>query len=86
MLKIPQGDRRHFKKRDVTETHVMNPKADERYLQLPLMLTERCWAFAMQLRQESNTEMRKKFHFIQKLRKACAYSLQLEELCKVCIF
>lgn len=46
------------------------------------MLAERCWAYAMQLRQESNTEPRKKFHLVQKLRKACIYALQLEELCK----
>lgn len=64
---------------------MLTPKADERYLHLPLMLAERCWAYAMQLRQESNTEIRKKFHLVQKLRKACIYALQLEDLCKVCI-
>lgn len=47
------------------------------------MLAERCWAYAMQLRQEANTEPRKKFHLVQKLRKSCGYALQLEELCKV---
>lgn len=26
VLKIPQGDRRHFKKRDVSENHINNPK------------------------------------------------------------
>lgn len=83
VIKLPQGDRRHFKKRDVNETHLLNPKADERYLHINLILTERCWAYAMQLRQESNTEPRKKYHLIQKLRKATAYALQLEELCKV---
>lgn len=62
---------------------MLNPKADERYLHIPLVLAERDWAYAMQLRQESNTEPRKKFHLIQKLRKACVYALQLEELCKV---
>ncbi|CAH1107231.1 unnamed protein product [Psylliodes chrysocephalus] len=82
VLKIPQGDRRHFKKRDVTEAHIINPRADDRFLHIPLMLTERCWAYAMQLRQEANTEPRKKFHLVQKLRKACVYALQLDELCK----
>ncbi|CAH0564212.1 unnamed protein product [Brassicogethes aeneus] len=82
VLKIPQGDRRHFKKRDVTEQHIANSKADERYLQIPLMLSERCWAYAMQLRQEANSEPRKKFHLVQKLRKACTYAMQLDELCK----
>ncbi|KAF5285524.1 hypothetical protein FQR65_LT13222 [Abscondita terminalis] len=46
------------------------------------MLAERNWAYAMQLRQESNTEQRKKFHMIRKLRKACFYALQLQDLCK----
>ncbi|KAJ8941467.1 hypothetical protein NQ318_015946 [Aromia moschata] len=46
------------------------------------MLAERCWAYAMQLRQESNTETRKKFHLVQKLRKSCVYAMQLDELCK----
>lgn len=83
VLKIPQGDRRHFKRRDVTESHLINPRADERLLHIPLVLAERNWAYAMQLRQEANTEPRKRFHLIQKLRKACLYALQLEELCKV---
>lgn len=102
VLKIPQGDRRHFKKRDVTEYHINSSRyltltyysrrniliadvsrADERYLHIPLMLTERCWAYAMQLKQESNTEQRKKFHLVQKLRKACNYALQLDVLCKI---
>lgn len=61
-------------------------RSDERYLHIPLMLSERCWAYAMQLRQESNTEQRKKFHLVQKLRKACIYALQLDELCKVNVF
>jgi len=82
VLKLPQGDRRHFKKRDVTDAHISNPIADERFLQVPLILAERSWAYAMQLRQESNTEQRKKFHMVRKLRKACNYALQLEELCK----
>ncbi|CAH2012521.1 unnamed protein product [Acanthoscelides obtectus] len=83
VLKVPQGDKKHFKKRDVTEAHVMNSRADERFLHIPLMLSERCWAYAMQLRQEANTEPRKKFHLVQKLRKACVFALQLDELCKV---
>ncbi|XP_057670042.1 signal recognition particle subunit SRP68 [Diorhabda carinulata] len=82
VLKIPQGDRRHFKKRDVTEAHIISPRSDERFLHIPLILAERCWAYAMQLRQESNTEPRKKFHLVQKMRKACVYAIQLDELCK----
>lgn len=54
-----------------------------RFLLIPLMLTERAWSHAMQLRQEANTEPRKKFHLIQRLRKATVYSLQLQKLCEV---
>lgn len=86
-LKIPQGDKRHYKKRDVTVVHLegsakaAGPEGDERFLLIPLMLAERAWAYAMQLRQESNTEPRKKFHLVSKLRRACKYALQLQEIC-----
>lgn len=60
---------------------INGPSGDERFLYIPLMLAERAWAYAMQLRQESNTEPRKRFHLINKLRRACIYSLQLQELC-----
>jgi signal recognition particle subunit SRP68 len=47
------------------------------------MMAERAWSNAMQLRQESNTEPRKKFHLVARLRKAATYALQLETLCQV---
>jgi len=47
------------------------------------MMTERAWSYAMQLRQEANTEPRKKFHLIGRLRKAATYALQLETICQV---
>ena len=34
------------------------------------MMAERAWGYAMQLKQESNTEPRKKFHLISRLYKA----------------
>lgn len=37
----------------------------------------------MQLRQEANTEPRKKFHLISRLRKATTHALQLQTLCEV---
>ena len=83
VLKLPQADKRHFKKRDVTAAHLTGPKADIRFLHVPLMMAERAWAFAMALRQEANTEPRKRFHLVNKLRKACTYALQLQELCNV---
>ncbi|XP_011635909.1 signal recognition particle subunit SRP68 [Pogonomyrmex barbatus] len=76
VLKVPQGDRRHFKRKDITATMV----SEDKFLQVPLIMAERAWSFAMQLRQESNTEPRKKFHLISRLKKAAAYSLQLQEL------
>ena len=54
-----------------------------RSLYIPLMMAERAWSYAMQLRQEANTEPRKKFHLISRLRKATTYALQLEKLCEV---
>lgn len=47
------------------------------------MMAERAWGYAMQLRQESNTELRKRFHLISRLRKATTYALQLQKLCEV---
>ncbi|XP_033336503.2 signal recognition particle 68 [Megalopta genalis] len=76
VLKVPQGDRRHFKRKDITAVMVN----DDKFLQVPLMMSERAWSYAMQLRQESNTEPRKKFHLISRLKKAATYSLQLQEL------
>ncbi|XP_014294235.1 signal recognition particle subunit SRP68 [Halyomorpha halys] len=77
-LHFPQGDKRHFKRKDVTEAHLK----DERFLHIPLMLSERAWGYAMQLRQEANTEPRKRFHLASKLRKAVKYAEQLEQLCQ----
>lgn len=82
-LKLPQGDKRHYKKRDVGVELIEVKNADERFLHIPLILSERAWSYAMQLRQESNTEPRKKFHLVNKLRKAFVYAQQLKELCGV---
>ncbi|XP_018050106.1 PREDICTED: signal recognition particle subunit SRP68 [Atta colombica] len=76
VLKVPQGDRRHFKRRDITAAMI----SEDKFLQMPLMMAERAWSYAMQLRQESNTEPRKKFHLISRLKKAAVYSLQLQDL------
>ncbi|KAL7288721.1 hypothetical protein TKK_0017446 [Trichogramma kaykai] len=76
VLKVPQGDRRHFKRRDVLPAMV----TDDKFLQIPLTLSERAWAYAMQLRQESNTEPRKRFHLVSRLRKAGSYANELHQL------
>jgi len=40
-LKLPQGDRRHFKKKDITTAELDSEKGDSRYLEIPLTVTER---------------------------------------------
>lgn len=43
------GDRRHFKKKDITPTFLESKQIDIRYLHIPLMMAERAWAYAMQV-------------------------------------
>ncbi|KAI5651758.1 RNA-binding signal recognition particle 68 domain-containing protein [Phthorimaea operculella] len=82
VLKIPQGDRRHYRRRDVTTTHLTGNNAESRLLCVPLLQAERAWAHAMQLRQEANTEPRKKFHLVSRLKKASAHAQTLLQLCE----
>lgn len=53
-----------------------------RYLLIVLMEAERAWSYAMQLKQEANTEPRKRFHLLARLRKAAKHSEKLEKLCE----
>lgn len=53
-----------------------------RLLYIPLIDAERCWAYAMQLKVEANTERRKKFHMLRKLRKAVVHAETLAGLCQ----
>lgn len=55
---------------------------DSKQLQLALVSAERAWSYAMQLRTEANTEPRKKFHTIARLRKATKYAEDLDQLCQ----
>jgi len=48
---------------------------------LPLIDAERAWAYAMQLKSEANTEPRKRFHMISRLRKAVQHATMLDRLC-----
>lgn len=59
---------------------IVGPSGDERFLYIPLILAERAWSYAMQLRQESNTEPRKKFHLVNRLRRACKHAVELQLL------
>ncbi|KAL0190846.1 hypothetical protein M9458_013544, partial [Cirrhinus mrigala] len=52
------------------------------HLLLVLMEAERAWSYAMQLKQEANTEPRKRFHLLARLRKAAKHGEQLEKLCE----
>lgn len=65
---------------DLVANAVKSKKDPIRYLYIPLMDAERCWAYAMDLKQEANTEPRKRFHLIRKLRKAVVHTQELEEL------
>lgn len=60
----------------------MDPPVPCRYLLLILMDAERAWSYAMQLKQEANTEPRKRFHLLSRLRKAVKHAEELERLCE----
>ena len=45
------------------------------------MDAERAWSHAMELKLLANTELRKKFHYIRRLRKAANHADQLQGLC-----
>ena len=88
VVKLVQGEKKRFVKKEVTpeilEAAVNSNSevaAEAKHLQIPLMSTERAWAYAMQLKFEMNTEPRKKYHMINRLRKAKVYAEQLEKLC-----
>ena len=58
-----------------------------RYLYLPLVCAERAWAMAMELKQEVNSDPRKRFHLLRRLKKATKHAdqlLMLSETCERC--
>ncbi|XP_030637240.1 signal recognition particle subunit SRP68 [Chanos chanos] len=77
-LGFKMGNRHKFTGKKVTVEMV----SDNRYLLLVLMEAERAWSYAMQLKQEANTEPRKRFHLLSRLRKAAKHGEQLERLCE----
>jgi len=77
-LELTYGNQKKFQKPIITDELVAK---DSRYLLLPLICSERAWAYAMQLKSEANTEPRKKFHLLNRLRKAVKHAEQLETLC-----
>ncbi|CAF0795053.1 unnamed protein product [Brachionus calyciflorus] len=74
-LHVQCGSRK-YQKKEITEEDLN----DSKILLIPLFQAERAWAYAMQLKQESNTEPRKKFHLLNRLRKAIKHADHLEML------
>ncbi|XP_015212256.1 signal recognition particle subunit SRP68 isoform X2 [Lepisosteus oculatus] len=77
-LGFKMGNRHKFTGKKVT----VEMLSDSRYLLLVLMEAERAWSYAMQLKQEANTEPRKRFHLLSRLRKAAKHGEELERLCE----
>ncbi|KAK3089911.1 hypothetical protein FSP39_007594 [Pinctada imbricata] len=69
--------------------HKVQPKkitddrlSDVRYLHLPLFCAERAWYYGMQLKAEANTEPRKKYHMLSRIKKAVHYAEEFASLCE----
>ncbi|MGH0186050.1 UNVERIFIED_CONTAM: hypothetical protein FKN15_024767 [Acipenser sinensis] len=77
-LGFKMGNRHKFTGKKVTPEML----SDSRYLLLVLMAAERAWSYSMQLKQEANTEPRKRFHLLSRLRKAAKHGEELERLCE----
>uniref|UniRef100_UPI003AACE5C1 signal recognition particle subunit SRP68 isoform X1 n=1 Tax=Centroberyx gerrardi TaxID=166262 RepID=UPI003AACE5C1 len=77
-LGFKMGNRHKFTGKKIT----VEMLSDNRYLLLVLMEAERAWSYAMQLKQEANTEPRKRFHLLARLRKAAKHGVRLEKLCE----
>ncbi|ESO89021.1 hypothetical protein LOTGIDRAFT_106123, partial [Lottia gigantea] len=77
-LHFTQGTKHKVAPKKITP-EMMN---DERYLHLPIFEAERAWGYAMQLKSESNTEPRKKFHMVSRLKKALQHASELLRLCE----
>ncbi|KAH7950433.1 hypothetical protein HPB49_023888 [Dermacentor silvarum] len=78
-LHFLQGNKHRYQGREVTDELLGG--GDARYLLMVVVQCERAWAHAMQLRQEANTEPRKRFHLFGRLRKAVKHAQALEALC-----
>uniref|UniRef100_A0A5S6QE69 Signal recognition particle subunit SRP68 n=1 Tax=Trichuris muris TaxID=70415 RepID=A0A5S6QE69_TRIMR len=55
---------------------------DPKHLSLFVFEADRCWAYAMQLKQEAAPDNRKKFHLMRKMRAAVRNCHNLERACK----
>ncbi|KAJ8037657.1 Signal recognition particle subunit SRP68 [Holothuria leucospilota] len=77
-LKFVQRNRNKFAKKVVTDEVL----TDVKFLYIPLVSAEGAWSYAMQLKQEANSERRKGFHVITRLKKALKHAEELEALCE----
>ena len=77
-LGLVQGKKKEFHKKDVTEEAVK----EEKHLHVPLVTAERAWAYYMQLKFEANSDPRKKFHMVNRLRKAAKHAETLSAVCR----
>jgi len=74
---LVQGEKKKFHKKEVSEEVLK----EDKHLHIPLVTAERAWAYYMQLKFESNSDPRKKYHMVNRLRKARKYAEQLEAVC-----
>uniref|UniRef100_A0A183JST6 Signal recognition particle subunit SRP68 n=1 Tax=Schistosoma curassoni TaxID=6186 RepID=A0A183JST6_9TREM len=75
-LHFQQGNRSKVVPKKLTPDIVTDP----RFIILAIFEIERSWAYAMQLKAESSTEVRKRFQMCSRLRKAVA---RAELLCSM---
>ncbi|GAB1602902.1 signal recognition particle subunit SRP68-like [Argonauta hians] len=76
-LHFPQGSKHKVVPKKITTDML----SDIRYLHLPLFSAERAWGYFMQLKAEANTEHRKQFHMLSRLKKAVNHANDLAKLC-----
>lgn len=77
-LHFPQGSKHKVVPKKIQEEMLV----DVRYLHIPLFCAERAWGYYMQLKSEANTEPRKRFHMLSRLKKAVQYTADLARLCQ----
>lgn len=65
----------------ILEAGEKDPEYGERMILIPLCLAERAWSYAMQLKQETTDQPRRRFHLTRRLKKAAEHSRRFEKLC-----
>lgn len=65
----------------ILEAGEKDPEYGERMTLIPLCLAERAWSYAMQLKQETSDQPRRRFHLIRRLKKAAEHAQRFEKIC-----